>query len=393
MNTNWKTTSLCEISNINYGYTEKATIEKKGPKFLRITDIQNNNVHWDSVPYCKIVKSDLSKYQLFKDDIVFARTGATTGKSYLIKDVPEAVFASYLIRVQINDNSLLPSFLYKYFQTLKYWETISQGTSGSAQGGFNATKLGSLIIPHPPIPEQKRIVKILDKAFTALDKAKENAEKNLQNSKELFDSYLQSVFAEPGEDWEEKRLGEVCDIIGGGTPSKAIKSFYNGDIFWATVRDMNSDLITDTDCKITIEAVKNSSTNIIPKGNVVIATRVGLGKICLLENDTAINQDLKGIIPKSKSNILIRYLFRWLKSISFLIAKEGTGATVKGVRLPYIKSLVIPLPPLTEQKQIVDKLNTLTAETKRLESIYKKKVANLIELKKSLLKKAFEGKL
>jgi type I restriction enzyme S subunit len=94
----------------------------------------------------------------------------------------------------------------------------------------------------------------------------------------------------------------------------------------------------------TKEAVKGSSTNIIPKGNVVIATRVGLGKVCLLCSDTAINQDLRGIIPKRPSTLSVGYLFQWLKSIAHIIEKEGTGATVQGVKLPFIKSLPMPVP-------------------------------------------------
>ena len=143
--------------------------------------------------------------------------------------------------------------------------------------------------------------------------------------------------------WEVKKLGDVCDVIGGGTPSKANSKFYDGNIHWATVRDMKGDFIKDTEHKITEDAIINSSANIIPKGNVIIATRVGLGKICLIENDTAINQDLRGIIPKKKSTISVGYLFQWLRSIAHLIVEEGTGATVQGVKLPFIKNLELYL--------------------------------------------------
>jgi len=116
---------------------------------------------------------------------------------------------------------------------------------------------------------------------------------------------------------------------------------------------MHSDCISKTDCMITNEGVRQSSTNIIPGGNVVIATRVGLGKVCMLSQDTAINQDLRGIIPKNKGILDPRYLFWWFKSIASCIESEGTGATVKGVKLPFIKSLQIPLPPLPVQERIV----------------------------------------
>ena len=93
------------------------------------------------------------------------------------------------------------------------------------------------------------------------------------------------------EGWKTKPLGDVCRVIGGGTPSKANNSFYVGDIPWATVRDMKAEVLIKTEYKISNEAVTQSSTNIIPRNNVIIATRVGLGKVCLLTQDTAINQD------------------------------------------------------------------------------------------------------
>ncbi|MDP2450587.1 MAG: restriction endonuclease subunit S [Polaromonas sp.] len=153
--------------------------------------------------------------------------------------------------------------------------------------------------------------------------------------------------------WRLVPLGEVCQVIGGGTPPKNIAKYYEGKIPWATVRDMRSETITETECNITIEAVKGSATNIIPAGNVVIATRVGLGKVCLLAQDTAINQDLRGIVPIDLKTISIRFLFYWLKSVSQLIVAEGTGATVQGVKLPFVKSLQIPVPSLAEQRRIV----------------------------------------
>jgi type I restriction enzyme S subunit len=154
-------------------------------------------------------------------------------------------------------------------------------------------------------------------------------------------------------EWTTKNLGDICRIIGGGTPPKGKAEYYSGEIPWATVRDMRSDVITETECRITRAAIANSSTNIIPGGNVVIATRVGLGKVCLLGQDTAINQDIRGIVPINPQALSNRFLFWWLKSIADSIVAEGTGATVQGVKLPFVKSLSLPLPPLPEQQRIV----------------------------------------
>ena len=185
----WVEKTLGEISKINYGYTESASAEPVGPKFLRITDIQDGRVNWDTVPYCPISASDLPKYKLAVGDIVFARTGATTGKSYLITEPPDAVFASYLIRVQLAAKELLPPFLFLFFQTMSYWDCIKSGSSGSAQGGFNATKLGELVIPYPKVPkaqqsiiakleglsvETQRLVSIYQQKLSALDELKKS---------------------------------------------------------------------------------------------------------------------------------------------------------------------------------------------------------------------------
>jgi len=152
--------------------------------------------------------------------------------------------------------------------------------------------------------------------------------------------------------WPTRALGDVCQVIGGGTPSKDNAHFYSGAIPWATVRDMHSDVITETECRITRAAVAGSATNIIPKGNVVIATRVGLGKVCLLGQDTAINQDLRGIVPVDVASLSVRFLFWWLKSVANVIVSEGTGATVQGVKLSFVKALRLPLPPLPEQQRL-----------------------------------------
>jgi len=211
---NWVISKLGDVSKINYGYTEKASFKEVGPKFLRITDIQNNNVDWETVPFCKIEKSESPKYLLKDGDIVFARTGATTGKSFLIKNPPLAVFASYLIRLQILETKkLLPEYLILFFQTKTYWDNIAIGISGSAQGSFNASKLAELEIPIPPLPEQQRIVAILDETFAALATVKANAEKNLENARELFSSVQNEIFSLGGKDWEEKRIDEICENL------------------------------------------------------------------------------------------------------------------------------------------------------------------------------------
>jgi len=190
---------------------------------------------------------------------------------------------------------------------------------------------------------------------------------------------------------QTKKLGEICDIIGGGTPSKLNASFFVGNIPWATVRDMKSETIKYTEFKISKQAVKDSSTHIIQKNNVVIATRVGLGKICLLEKDTAINQDLHAVIPKNNHQLSVNYLFWWFKNISDVIVKNGSGATVQGVKLPFIKSLEIPLPPPSEQGRIIKILDEMFEGIAKVKENTEKNLQNIKELFESYLQSIFSN--
>ena len=193
----WEIKTLGEVSKINYGYTEKASFEEVGPKFLRITDIQENGVDWETVPFCKCSGKDLPKYKLKTGDIVFARTGATTGKSYLIDNPPNSVFASYLIRLRMNSiNEFIPEFISYFFQTKTYWDKINAGISGSAQGGFNATKLGELEFYFPKSKEdQQTIVRQLDALRAETQKLEAVYQKKLADLEELKKSILQKAFA------------------------------------------------------------------------------------------------------------------------------------------------------------------------------------------------------
>ena len=140
----WASFTLAELSAlIQYGYTASA-VRGSGPRFLRITDIQDGAVDWDSVPTCEINKAEIEKYRLRSGDILFARTGATTGKSFLIRECPLSLFASYLIRVRpIEDVDA--SFLARFFDTSQYWQFISENVAGNAQPNCNGSKLAANI--------------------------------------------------------------------------------------------------------------------------------------------------------------------------------------------------------------------------------------------------------
>lgn len=159
----WEWSWLEQLSvNIHYGYNASADFSQKAVRLLRISDIQNNKVNWETVPGCKIEENNIQSYLLNNNDILIARTGGTIGKSYIVKELAvKAVFASYLIRV-IPAENVSPTYLKLFFESPSYWSQLYAKSMGTGQPNVNGTSLKSLLIPLPPIYEQNRIVDKVD---------------------------------------------------------------------------------------------------------------------------------------------------------------------------------------------------------------------------------------
>lgn len=152
--------------------------------------------------------------------------------------------------------------------------------------------------------------------------------------------------------WQYASLGDLVAIKGGGTPSRNVESYWNGGIPWATVKDFKSDVILTTEENISGLGVEESATNVIPKGTIIIPTRMALGKVAIAGTDLAINQDIKALALKNKKSITTDFLFWFLRSSADDFERAGKGATVKGITIDFLKSVQVPLPPLETQKHI-----------------------------------------
>jgi type I restriction enzyme S subunit len=206
----WRTKSLADLCiEISYGYTESAKNEKVGPKFLRITDIASGRLDWANVPYCQISDSDFDKYKLLPGDIVIARTGATTGANYTMRnlDPRDVVFASYLIRYRIDEKQANPNFIGNVLQSSNWKEYVDAIAGGSAQPGANAKQLGSFEISLPPLPEQTAIASVLSSLDDKIDLLhRQNA--TLEKMAETL--FRQWFVEEAKEEWE---MGKVEDLF------------------------------------------------------------------------------------------------------------------------------------------------------------------------------------
>ena len=200
---------------IDYGYTASSSNINIGPKFLRITDIARSNIiDWNSVPFCSISQEDNEKYKLYSGDIVIARTGASTGATYTIKDTDpkELVFASYLIRYRINPEIADANLVGKFLRSKNWNEYVSGVVGGSAQPGANAKVLGAYSFLLPPLTEQRAIAAVLSSFDDKIDLLhRQNA--TLEAMAEAL--FRQWFVVEAKEDWEEKSLSDIAVFLNG----------------------------------------------------------------------------------------------------------------------------------------------------------------------------------
>ncbi|MBU1666236.1 MAG: restriction endonuclease subunit S [Gammaproteobacteria bacterium] len=251
------------------------------------------------------------------------------------------------------------------------------------------------VFPLPPLPEQHRIVAILDEAFDGIATAKANAEKNLQNARALFESHLQSVFTERGEGWASTKLADVCGFQNGfafksstfrqaGVPIIRISNIQDGGI--------------DTSNRLVFVDPKDYRENLdryrIVENDLLIAmSGATTGKLGFNSESTVfyLNQRVGKFEPGE--NLNKRFLFHFLSTKVEENLRISAGAAQPNLSTEQIKSFVLPLPPIDEQANIVELLEELSEETQRLESLYQQKLTALDALKKSLLHQAFSGQL
>jgi len=166
------------------------------------------------------------------------------------------------------------------------------------------------------------------------------------------------------------RLGDLVTLQGGGTPSRSESTFWNGDVPWASVKDISSSRLTHTMESISSAGVRASATNVVPAGNVVVATRMAVGRASILEIDAAINQDLKALIPRAHAKVHPPYLIHLLTASTKYLESRATGATVQGIRAEVLEELPVPHPVYADQVRIADILDKADAiRGKRKEAI------------------------
>ena len=441
----WTTSTVGDLADsIQYGHTAKSSKMEVGPRFLRITDIQDNNVDWSSVPFCPIPKNQIPKYRLDKGDLLFARTGATVGKSFLIQtEIPESVFASYLIRVRVT-KAIESRYLYYFFQSSDYWRQISDSSSGIGQPNVNGKKLAAIKLPIAPLPEQRRIVARIEELFSRLDAGVAA----LRHAKAQLQRYRQSVLAaavtgqltqawreqqpdtEPAEEllfnvlaerkatwagrgkyplpldvednlsqlpkgWVWTTLAHLANHIADGTHKTP--TYVEAGIPFLSAKDVNGFKLSFGNCRyIPREEHEDLIKRCRPKpGNVLVTKNGTIGRIAVVKTEDEFS------LFESVANVpVIAPLFSDFIAYAAHVgiagafgAKNKKGVAVRHLHLEDLRRLPIPLPPLAEQPQIVAEAEARTTAIDHLEAELDRQITRSNRLRQSTLSSAFQGEL
>lgn len=398
MKKDWEYKTLGDVlAVLKNGVNCKQDKKGVGDKISRIESISNADFDIDKVGYTILSKTDKEKYRLEKGDILFSHINSPVhvGKTALFNS-DEEVYHGVNLLLMRPKSFLNVSYFEHYLKFLfqnGYWKGLCKQSVN--QASVNQQDINKVEINYPKsLPEQQRIVTILDQAFAAIATAKANAQLNLQNARDLFESYLQSVFE--NRKWVIKTLGDVCEKVEYGSSTK---SKIKGEIAVLRMGNIQNGKF-DWDKLVYSDNVEENEKYLL-KYNDVLFNRTNSPA---LVGKTAI---YKGEIPAIFAGYLIRihrkvdlldadYLNYFLNSEMALnygktvVISSVNQANINGTKL---KTYPIPLPSLLEQQTIVQKLDTLSTETKKLEAIYQQKINDLEELKKSVLQKAFNGEL
>jgi len=427
-----------------YGWTCKAQ-SQGNLKLLRTTDITSGSIDWDTVPFCSETPKKEEDYYLQDGDIVVSRAGSV-GKSFIIKGMPpKAVFASYLVRFKPHIEKY---YIYYFMQSRLYWSQIEEKSAGIAVPNVNGSKLAKISLPIAPLNEQKRIVDRIEQLFSDMDKGEEL----LKTVQKQLATYRQSVLkaAVTGEltkDWREKNKkklesGEklLARILESRRKNWKIrgqyqepeepkdKSFSEIPLSWAiaTIDQISSTVDYGTSAKCSTDS---SGVTVLRMGNIQNGTldleklkylpknHDEFPKLLLEEGDLLFNRtnsaELVGktTVYKSKPKkcSFASYLIRvklidvepdyvsafinsafgrsWVKSV---VSQQVGQANVNGTKL---KALSIPLPPKSEQEEIVQRLENIFSQIDVFESLCTAELKRSNTLRQALLKSAFSGKL
>ena len=366
---------------------EKAEWKESGLPIIRIQNLNNPNS-----PFNYFQGSYDSAIEINSGDLLFSWSG-TVGSSFgpHIWDRDTGLLNQHIFKISFKTDMVLK---YAYYSLLYITEEIERSVVG-AVGLVHVTKksLNEFKIPAPPIPEQIRIVEILDQALSDINEVRVGTLQNLKNVRELFDSYLQQVFSQRGEGWVEKSISELGLVQTGNTPSTSDKNNFGDFIPFVKPGHFLDGGSLNLDIDGLSEQGKKQS-RVIPENSVLmVCIGATIGKCGFSELEVTCNQQVNALTPVEELNHRFAYYQMLTPGFQSKVIRLSGQATLPIINKKKWSSLPLAYPCVTEQLEIVSRLDGLKERTLDLEAVYQNKMGELEALKKSILQKAFTGKL
>lgn len=388
----WEVKELGEIINYVKGYPFKSKdYISDGVRIIRISDTTQNSIKEFGGIYISIEKAKgLEKWRLNEGDLIISTVGSKppmydsmVGKVIYVKKKFEGSLLNQNSVMLKNENNNLQKILSNHFNTKRYLnfiETIYRGNAN--QASINLSELYSFQIPLPPLPEQEAIAA----ALSDCDAWIESIEQLLAKKRLLKQGAMQELLT-PKDGWEVKKLGEVCDVIGGGTPSTFHKEYWNGNINWFTPTEVGKvKYLHESNRKISTLGLKDSSATILPINTILLTTRAGIGDLGILKIEAATNQGFQSLVCKSVNYQFLYYMMQTKKND---LLSNASGSTFLEISPNKVKSLEIPFPSLSEQSRIATILSDMDTEIESLEA----QLTKARQIKQGMMQELLTGKI
>ena len=388
----WEQRKLGEVaSGFEYGLNAAASDFDGEKKYLRITDIddQTREFRTDDLSSPDINNPIDDRYLLKEGDILFARTGASVGKTYLYKASDgKTYYAGFLIRAHVSDEADA-GFIFQSTLTERYKQFVLLTSQRSGQPGINAQEYSDLLLPLPSLMVQRRIGAFFDRLDSLITLHQRKYDKLCVLKKSMLDKmfpkggslYPEIRFAGFTDPWEQRKLGELTESYSGGTPAAGESEFYGGSIPFIRSAEIAAE---STELFLTEKGYESSSARMVKPGDVLYALYGATsGEVAVSRQKGAINQAILAILPRDDCDA--RYITAWLrKQKGYIVTTylQGGQGNLSGV---IVKNLEVFIPSLPEQQKIGFMLSHLDS----LITLHQRKLELLRNIKKSMLDKMF----
>lgn len=335
--------------------------------------------------------------EIFKGDSLVSRLPDPVGRSCLLPATGERMITAVdCTIIRFKRNLVEPKYFHYYAQSAGYFRQVESLTTGATRQRISRRNLGNIILPRPPLPEQQRTVALLDEAFAGLATATANAQKNFKNARELFESYLNSIFTQKGEGWATCPVRDFAEVFDG--PHATPKTVDSGPIFLgiSALKDGVVDLsetrhVTAGDFKKWTRRVKPQTDDVV----FSYETRLGQAAIIPAGLECCLGRRM-GLVRCDHAKIEPRFfLYQYLAAPfqKFLKSRTVMGATVDRISIKEFPMFEMWFAPMSEQQRVIQELDQLALGCSALETRYRRKLAGLADLKRSILQRAFSGEL